>query len=202
MYKAAARHGDPTTTGGYVIACSSSIYDHNKRVALSGDMATCGNCEGAHRIIGTCSRAFEKGRNVVLDGDLVACPCGKNRIMVGSNPRMLFEITRDSAARASVDSFQSAQGAALKEHPDLPVDVKPVAASSMAYMTAQRFDEQVQVAGVAGLAGYPYFIEAPDGKTLFGRVDDFGRLPRIYTELTERYIIYWGEDALEKQAGA
>jgi uncharacterized Zn-binding protein involved in type VI secretion len=40
------RHGDPTTTGGNVAAYSSTMHDNNKKLALHGDEATCGNCDG------------------------------------------------------------------------------------------------------------------------------------------------------------
>ncbi|RQR29120.1 PAAR domain-containing protein [Burkholderia sp. Bp9143] len=86
MRKAAIRHDDPTTTGGVVFAYSSTIYDDGKHVALSGDEATCGNCDGTFKIFGTGKGMSEKGRNVVVDGDLVLCPCKTNRVLVGLNP--------------------------------------------------------------------------------------------------------------------
>jgi len=86
MRKAVVRHGDPTTTRGFVIALSSTIHDNGKKVALSGDEATCGNCKGIFKIFGTGQGVSQKGRDVVVDGDRVLCPCGKNRVIVGSNP--------------------------------------------------------------------------------------------------------------------
>jgi uncharacterized Zn-binding protein involved in type VI secretion len=53
MFKAMVRHGDPTTTGGLVNARSSTMFDDGKRIALHGDEATCGSCEGAFKIFGT-----------------------------------------------------------------------------------------------------------------------------------------------------
>lgn len=100
MRKAAVRHGDPTTTRGFVMAYSSTIHDDGKKVALSGDEATCGNCKGAYRIFGTGKGMGEKGRVVVLDGDRVLCPCGKNRVIVGSNPG-IWITTSDGSAGAS-----------------------------------------------------------------------------------------------------
>jgi uncharacterized Zn-binding protein involved in type VI secretion len=67
MRKAAVRDGDATTTGGFVSASSSKlIRDGRKKVALSGDEATCGNCEGSYRIFGTGTGLSEKGRDVVV----------------------------------------------------------------------------------------------------------------------------------------
>jgi hypothetical protein len=92
MRKAAVRNGDPTTTGGRVIAFESTIYDKNReRVALDGEKATCRNCEGAYGIVGTGKGIINRARNVVVDGDVVLCPCGKNRVLVGSNPGIFLE---------------------------------------------------------------------------------------------------------------
>ncbi|VWD30324.1 bacteriophage gp29 protein [Burkholderia aenigmatica] len=103
MIKAAVRDNDPTTTQGFVIAISSTIYDNEKRVALSGDKATCGNCDGNFEIIGSGERGSENGRNVVVDGDWVACPCKKNRVIVGNNPGIFLESSgRTHPAESSV----------------------------------------------------------------------------------------------------
>lgn len=88
--KAAVRHGDPTTTGGVVLAFLSTISDKGKKVALSGEDATCGNCKGTYKILGTGKGIFEGGRDVVVDGDQVLCPCGKNRVIVGASPGIFF----------------------------------------------------------------------------------------------------------------
>jgi hypothetical protein len=107
MIKAAVRDNDPTTTRGFVIAISSTIYDDGKRVALSGDEATCGNCDGTFEIIGSGKGISENGRNVVVDGDRVACPCGKNRVIVGNNPGIL--LTSSSSMRVVESSAQRAK---------------------------------------------------------------------------------------------
>lgn len=100
MRKAAVRHGDPTTTRGFVTAYSSTIHDGGKKIALSGDEATCGNCKGLFKMFGTGKGISEKARPIVVDGDLVLCPCGKNRVIVGGNPR-IFVHTNEGSAIAS-----------------------------------------------------------------------------------------------------
>ncbi|MFD1557412.1 PAAR domain-containing protein [Paraburkholderia silviterrae] len=86
MRKAVVRHGDPTTTGGLVVAQSSKRFDNGKIVALDGDEATCGDCSGIFKILGTGKGMDEKNRCAVVEQDLVLCPCGKNRVLVGKNP--------------------------------------------------------------------------------------------------------------------
>jgi hypothetical protein len=64
----------------------------------------------------------------------------------------------------------------------------------------QLFDEQVRGAVSGTLSdGYPYF-EAPDGRVFFGRLDRSGHLPRISTDTADTYTIYWGDEALEREA--
>jgi hypothetical protein len=101
MHKAAVRHGDPTTTRGFVIAYSSTMFDNGRQVALSGDEATCGECEGAYKIYGTGVGMSEQNRSVVVEGDRVLCPCGKNRVMVGANPGIFLEVDSDANARSN-----------------------------------------------------------------------------------------------------
>mgnify|MGYP001556035326 FL=1 len=85
MSKASVCHEDPTTTGGKVIATASTMFDGDRRIALDGEMATCGNCPGEHPIQGTGMDMDEDGRASVLDNDPVQCPCGQNHVKAGSD---------------------------------------------------------------------------------------------------------------------
>ncbi|WP_183725786.1 MULTISPECIES: PAAR domain-containing protein [Paraburkholderia] len=80
MTKALVCNGDPTTTGGHVVATASSMYDGDRRIALDQEMATCGKCPGEHPIRGSGTDMQENGRACVLDGDLVLCPCETNHV--------------------------------------------------------------------------------------------------------------------------
>ncbi|MFC0402921.1 PAAR domain-containing protein [Paraburkholderia rhizosphaerae] len=119
MRKAAIRNGDPTTTGGFVIAHSSTIHDNNEKIALSGDEATCGNCKGAHKIFGTGKGMSEGTRDVVIDGDRVLCPCGRNRVMVGINPGVWIDVyqsdSRPDSLSASSPFDQRDAGSSKRE---------------------------------------------------------------------------------------
>lgn len=85
MSKAAVCNGDPTTTGGTVIANASTMFDDGRRIALDHEMATCGKCPGEYPIQGTGTGMNDNGRACVLDGDLVLCPCGNNRVRASAN---------------------------------------------------------------------------------------------------------------------
>lgn len=67
---------------------------------------------------------------------------------------------------------------------------------------AASFDERVHATGIGFIEGYPYFIEVPDGPSLFGQLDGTGRLPRIHTDAVASYTVFWGDEALDRQTGA
>ncbi|WP_423367678.1 PAAR domain-containing protein [Burkholderia sp. LMG 32019] len=85
MSRRAIRNGDATTTGGIVIAGASSIFVNNKHIALDGDKATCGNCEGMFPIAGSAVSVVGNGRAVAVEGDAVLCPCGQNLLVAGND---------------------------------------------------------------------------------------------------------------------
>ena len=55
------RDGDPTTTGGTVIATKAKIHDGGKKIALHKEHATCGNCAGTWPMYGTGDRMSDRG---------------------------------------------------------------------------------------------------------------------------------------------
>jgi uncharacterized Zn-binding protein involved in type VI secretion len=90
------KHGDPTTTGGFVIATLSRMVHHGVQLAVAGDRATCGNCKGTWPIVASGKRMFDKGRAIVLDRDWVACLCHENRVMAQSD-NMIYHRARGEA---------------------------------------------------------------------------------------------------------
>lgn len=167
MRKAAVRHGDPTTTRGFVIALSSTIHDNGKKVALSGDDATCGNCKGVWKIYGTGKGMFGKGRCVVVDGDLVLCPCKKNRVIVGSNPGIFLECDEGLGATEVRGSAGSVT----------PVDT-----------SASAVDQHFRIVNSDGtpVVGLPYRLEASGGQIVKGLTSAEGLTQRISANGTNR----------------
>ena len=183
MRRTAARDSDSTTTGGFVIAVTSTIFDNGKRIALDGDEATCGNCNGAFKIFGSATRMSCHGRRVVLNGDPVLCPCGQNKVIAGGDSRIFYE----------ADSGTSRQVAATREARSPTSPTQSAAPSG--------YDEKlVCTTRKSILVGYPYHIETADGRTYNGRLDPSGELPRIDTgNKPDEYTVYWGDEAIEKQ---
>ncbi|KDR24940.1 MULTISPECIES: PAAR domain-containing protein [Caballeronia] len=159
MRKAAIREGDPTTTGGYVIAGSSTISDDRRKVALSEDQATCGSCNGAHRIHGTGLGIKEKGLCAVVEGDIVLCPCGKNRVAVGRNPGIFLRSGGD-------------KGHALTTRAPSPADIAPSV-----------FDELIVLRDEDGqpISHQRFRIKSADGATYEGITSDAGETVRVRT---------------------
>jgi hypothetical protein len=79
------RFGDPTTTGGKVLAVRANIHDEGKKIALHGEHATCGDCKGSWPMFGTGEGMSDHETQVVIQGDRVLCPCGKNRVISGED---------------------------------------------------------------------------------------------------------------------
>ncbi|MEA3126875.1 MAG: hypothetical protein QOD67_3894 [Caballeronia sp.] len=100
MRKALIVQGDPTTTRGLIIGGSAfGMSDNGRTFALYGDEATCGNCKGAFKIFGTATGRCYDGRAGVIEGDLVLCPCGRNRVLAGSIPAASTRTTAVRLAR-------------------------------------------------------------------------------------------------------
>jgi uncharacterized Zn-binding protein involved in type VI secretion len=175
MRKALIVQGNPTTTRGLVIGGSAvGMTDDGRPFALYGDEATCGNCKGAFKIVGTATGRCYDGRAGVIEGDLVLCPCGRNRVLAGPNPGCFYEDT----------------------------DTAVASGAGIASVVTSPYDEQVRATGRGASEGYPYFIETADGRTFSGRLENSGHLPRVYTDGTNEYHVYWGDDALARQEEA
>jgi len=102
-------YGDATTTGGRVVSATSTTLENSKRMSLSGDMATCGNCKGSFSIYGTVDTWTENGKSMVGHLDMVLCPCKKNRV-IASTETTIF-IRGDGDSSQSVTTSAAPDGA-------------------------------------------------------------------------------------------
>lgn len=171
--------GDQTTTGGRVFALVATMFDNNRRIALHGEEASCPECKGMFKIFGTGTDISEGGRATVLDGDLVLCPCGNNRVMAASNAGCSGEMSNNAAVAMnalSVDSveFKSRMGGI--------------------------YDEQVRIVDEHGqpIRNSPYYIKDSSGRVYQGVSNEQGLCPRVFTHGRESIYIAVGLAALEK----
>jgi hypothetical protein len=162
--------GDLTSTGGRVMRATSAQYDEDRPLALDGDFATCGNCKGEWRILGSVSDWTEDGKSMVKNLDRVNCPCGKNRVY--ARPKAGYWVSDESSLAA---------GRAIASY----------AVDRTAY--DQSFLLRDQKSG-RPLAGVPYRIVTADGASTEHRTDSSGRTVRISGAQADSLTLHILED--------
>lgn len=199
MRKAAVCNGDRTTTGGMVVAVAATMSDHGRKIALDGERATCGTCEGAFRMVSSCTNMSEKGRAIVLDGDAVLCPCQRNRVIAGRNAGVFADggakaIDKAMLAEPAIDASglqdiaqqmpkapaareSSAPPTTLPEHPPTRTRIDP---GECDYLdgTRQRIDAPARFYDdrhKAGLSG---------GKPAMATIPELGEMPATVYEVS------------------
>ena len=208
------RSGDSTTTGGTVYAVKASIHDNGIKIALDGEHATCGNCDGSWPISGSGEGMSNKGIRVVIDGDHVLCPCGTNRVVAGADARCFIHKTQDvaNAARTFAPSLESGHAARYDEQfTDSMVHVTINTTPICPNMTNQEFRQtmmKVKSAAVVLVMDRIAAVARWDSQervraaTYFGRADDGIRnalatgLPRLLSSLQElvpEKIVRWDD---------
>ncbi|MCG5075209.1 PAAR domain-containing protein [Paraburkholderia tagetis] len=162
------RFGDPTTTGGKVLAHKADIHDNGKKIALHLEHATCGTCEGTFPMFGTGEGMSDGDTQVVIQGDRVLCPCGKNRVIAGPDVGVFVHKTPEAAPERDGASI----AARAPRH-----DV---------------YDEQFALKAGNGqpLAGVRYRIVTDRGRVISGTTNGRGETERIATDGMERLKLY------------
>jgi uncharacterized Zn-binding protein involved in type VI secretion len=172
-----------------------------------GDSAACG---------GTVSEGLDTNtaydRALTFRGARMQCP-KLNCVIVGHVPTATMQNGREmfhhghltSGGCPLLSSLNDIAGIGVEEGVAAPVlllepggrNWAPVAAGEDAY------DEQAQLTAedTPALAGMPYYIETANGRTLSGRADALGLLPRVETPDADEYMIFWGDEALAKMNG-
>jgi len=165
-------HGDTTSTRGVVIAVASSMFEEGRRLALHGEEATCGNCKGSFKIVGTVTYMSDDGRMLVQHGDSVMCPCGKNRVLANSNMHYQEEGSEASALASRAASAAPAQ-----------------ASESMAVS----YDEQFQLLTEGGspIPNANYKIVSSSGMLKSGVTDADGKTMRVFSTDKEDLHVHW-----------
>ncbi|MBN3826471.1 PAAR domain-containing protein [Burkholderia sp. Ac-20384] len=173
MSRRAVRVGDPTTTGGIVISGSSDMYSNNKTIAVDGDKATCGNCEGAFPIVGSAVYVISHGRCMAIEGDLVLCPCGQNLLIAGSDCTFFYE---DDGNHTAANPFTVSSAFAHARQ-----------ASALGI-----YDEQFVLVDAFGrpLANARYRVVTDSGQILTGTTDSAGQTRRFATDAATSLKIY------------
>lgn len=192
----AAVDEDPLTSGvGSRVIAKASVGTiegedgRRRQMAFIGDDAYCSKCKSVG-VIGYGAKVNDRhrmvdwvhgGRRQAVGDDIVFCKCS-------DHPRVIAEYGRTWMIRDDGDAAQELARA-------------DASASSTSTAPQLAFDEQVRAADHGANEGHPYYIETADGRTYSGRLKSDRLLPRIATDDTGDYHVYWGDEALAKQHG-
>ena len=188
LSRSCIRDGDTTTAGGRVEAKPQQwpVTYGDQHAAFEGDPVWCPACKshGVTKCVPPLRpNTGPDGRQKNLDGDLCLCKCPTSPRLVARFNNVRVGFSSDEAAR------MAGSGAWL--------------AYAGHAQASNTYDEQVHLgtAGAGVVAGLPYFVEVADGRTISGRADETGELPRIETDAAAEYTVYWGDEALAMMEG-
>jgi len=187
MMRRIAVVGDALLNGGTVLPypgpqCTFGSAGH--QVALIAGRAYCEACKSVGIIAKAGGpRRMEFMGEVALDGDEVLCKCPTPQHIV--------------AALAGDAWYEDMGGGERPSHAASTGGPHAAAASTGA---SASHDEQTYLVS-PHLEGVPYYIETSDGRTFSGSAPADGALPRVVTQGEEEYTVFWGDEALAKQAG-
>ena len=172
--------GDSTDHGGVVVGASMMTDTHGKGIARVGDQVTCPKrSHGTTEIVTGDPTMIIDGRPAARHGD--KCACGATLIA--------------SQFVSTVDD-----GGPSSSRPDAGHADDHGSSSGPVSDTRFQYDEMTRLVvtvDTAVLVGLPWFIKADNGKTLSGRLDESGELPRVATEVEGHYETFWGDEAIE-----
>jgi uncharacterized Zn-binding protein involved in type VI secretion len=174
--------GDEPQTGGYSVNSNTRPFGVSGHPAsIIGGHAYCNACKSMGLIAkaGGPRRINHTPHEIALDGDILLCKCNEPPCMV---------------ARMQSTFWHEDMGNGLGTVASARTESGGVSSVAMG-----PYDERVQAGRTTLFEGYPYFIETTDGRVFSGRVDSARLLPRVHTEGSESYSIYWGDEALAKQ---
>ncbi|SHN60412.1 PAAR domain-containing protein [Desulfovibrio litoralis] len=157
--------GDTGSHGGKIITGAETIMVHGRPIARVGDIYDCPE-HGPNPIITGAKSVFGRGRQVAHIGSRTAC----GATITSGCPNATLDVTLLS------DEIISPQSANFESECN--------------------YDEQIlAINKTTGqpIAYYPYFIELVNGKTYFGRTDEYGYTQRIDSlQSAENFIVFWG----------
>ncbi|MDQ7979808.1 PAAR domain-containing protein [Paraburkholderia sp. SARCC-3016] len=181
--------GDTLTSGGYVLPYErkTGFTFHGHDAALVGGYAYCETCQSTGTICkaGGPKRVSYMGScEAALDRDIVFCKCE-------SPPQIIAVLAGDSTVDDEAEKYAATAHSTGMNRSE---------AGNANTQSSTSYDEQVAARGsYVALRGYPYLIEMANGKSVCGRIDSGGRLPRVQTDSADTYSIHWGDEALSHE---
>lgn len=174
------RVGDHAACGGTVAEGLSTATDYDRALAFRGARMECRKHDCV--IVGHhATSTMANGREMVHHGHLTSGGCP-----LLSTLNDIAGVGLEDGMSAPVVAWQADGRNWVPATEDVPL-----------------YDEQALLHGPVDVAfaGLPYFVETSNGRTLSGRADSQGLLPRIETVGSEEYTVFWGDEALARMSG-
>lgn len=175
MLRAVICKGDPTSHGGKVLEGDELVTTNGRAVAQKGHMTICPQCKGQFPIAEGLDFHTYAGVGTAVDGMKTACGAK----LIATQQQML------------IDDAGGGRGAAA--------DASPLAAASSEqrgqYSGAFRAVDERSGEPVAGL---PYRIELPDGRTVRGVTDKDGLTRHVSSDTPDTVKLYWEAEASDE----
>jgi uncharacterized Zn-binding protein involved in type VI secretion len=172
MLRAVICKGDPTTHGGNVLEGNELVTTNGRAVAQLGHKTFCPQCKGTFPIIEGLDFHTYAGIGTAVDGMQTACGAK----LIATQQQMVIDDgsgggTSASAAAARADGERGR------------------------YSGAFRAVDETTGQPVAGL---PYRIELPDGRTVRGVTNETGHTQHVSSNSPDTVKLYWETEASDE----
>lgn len=98
------KNGDPTSSGGQLIAVRPTFVHHGVAIGVEGDMATCAGCKSNGPVFNDCYPSWDyHGKQVLVNGAVVHCKCQNHPIVSNTQTSSTVEVNRAVADRPTLE---------------------------------------------------------------------------------------------------
>jgi uncharacterized Zn-binding protein involved in type VI secretion len=173
MMRAVICKGDPTSHGGKVLEGNELVTTNGRAVAQLGHKTFCPQCKGTFPIIEGLDFHTYAGIGTAVDGMKTACGAK----LIATQQQMVIDDGGGGSAAAPASA------------------AAPVAKDRAQYSGAFRAVDETTGQPVAGL---PYRIELPDGRTVRGVTDETGHTQHVSSNSPDTVKLYWETEASDE----
>ncbi|MHA3015796.1 PAAR domain-containing protein [Cupriavidus necator H16] len=101
----ALKNGDPTSTGGQLMAHTNHMIHHGVSVGVEGDIATCPACKSSGSVVNDCYPAFDLfGKQILVSGARVNCQCADKPFVFPTQNDFTIEVSRSGYDQTQTSS--------------------------------------------------------------------------------------------------
>lgn len=173
MMRAVICKGDPTSHGGKVLEGNELVTTNGRAVAQLGHKTFCPQCKGTFPIVEGLDFHTYAGIGTAVDGMKTACGAK----LIATQQQMVIDDGGGGSTKAAASA------------------AAPVAKDRAQYSGAFRAVDETTGQPVAGL---PYRIELPDGRTVRGVTDETGHTQHVSSNSPDTVRLYWETEASDE----